>query len=124
MGEAVPGFSEAFCDCGKREFPNVPLSQYRAWRPLIPLVFFSEHLPVAPASSGALLLLLTLAVLAGPICRPQGEFSHLVCSPDFPCPDLGKRMSGGEGLTLNSLNALASVSLSSETQGNQGRRAE
>lgn len=65
--------------------------------------FKSCHLPVTLESSGAMLPLLTLALLAGPICRAQDEFWHLVYSPDFPSPDLGQRTSGGEGLALSSL---------------------
>jgi hypothetical protein len=59
----------------------------------------SWHLPLGPEPSGAMLLLLTLALLAGLICRAQSEFPHLVYN--LPSPDPGKRITGDEGATVS-----------------------
>lgn len=61
----------------------------------------SCHLPLGPKPSGAMLLFLTLVLLARPTCRAQSESHHLVFN--LPSPDPGKRISGDEGLAVSTL---------------------
>lgn len=48
-----------------------------------------------------MLLLLPLALLAGPTCRAQSEFPHLMYN--LPSPDRGRRTSGDDGEAVSTL---------------------
>lgn len=91
-------------------FLNAPFSQPGIWGPLTSDVFFSEprkNLTISlqllsarlcPKPSGAMLLLVTLALLAGPTCRAQSEYLRFLWGLHLPSHVLSIRASvGGRG---------------------------